>query len=78
MACSLRAPALCTLRRLWTRPCVGLYGHEAPAWPQRWHPVGKQARWLVATNVDKSRGLDISVASVWEAFEQLWTEQGKR
>lgn len=59
-------------------PCVGLYGHEAPAWPQRWHPVGKQARWLVATNVDKSRGLDVSVSSVWEAFEQLWTEHGKR
>jgi len=28
--------------------------------------------------VDKSRGLDVSVSSVWEAFEQLWTEHGKR
>jgi ADP-heptose:LPS heptosyltransferase len=53
-------------------PCVGLYGHEAPAWPERWHPVGTKTRWLVAKKEDASGGLDIPIEDVWEAFESLW------
>ena len=58
-------------------PCVGLYGKEAPVWPERWHPVGIHAHWLVAENEDKSGGLDVSVVAVWEAFDQLWIARAK-
>ena len=53
-------------------PCVGLYGNEAPVWPERWHPVGAKARWLVAKDEDENGGLDIPIAAVWEAFRMLW------
>ena len=50
-------------------PVVGLYGGGAPVWPARWHPIGAQARWLVADTVRPDGTLDIPVGEVVEALE---------
>jgi ADP-heptose:LPS heptosyltransferase len=52
-------------------PVVGLYGGGAPVWPARWHPVGPQARWLVADTARPDGTLDIPVGAVVEALEAL-------
>lgn len=54
------------------KPCVGLYGNTSPEWPERWHPVGENACWLVAEKELDSGELDISVSDVLDAFERLW------
>lgn len=52
-------------------PVVGLYGGGAPVWPARWHPVGPQARWLVADMARPDGTLDIPVGAVVEALTAL-------
>ena len=53
-------------------PCVGLFGHAAPMWPERWHPIGTNARWLVAEKVDEQNGLQIAPEKAIECLEGIW------
>jgi hypothetical protein len=56
--------------------CVGLYGPEAPAWPERWHPLGPRAQWITSDKVDsrkldsKGGALAIDVGLVLKAIER--------
>ncbi len=53
-------------------PCFGLYGAEAPMWPQRWHPLGSHARWESTSERTPSGGLDVDAEVVANWFLDLW------
>jgi len=44
--------------------CVGLYGPNAPEWPERWHPVGPRAHWITAERIASDGALEIEVTEV--------------
>lgn len=44
--------------------CMGLYGPDAPAWPERWHPVGPRAHWITAKRLASDGALEIEVSEV--------------
>lgn len=46
---------------------VGLYGSEAPVWPERWRPIGPQVSVLTAQALASDGGLDLPVAAVLAA-----------
>jgi len=48
-------------------PCVGLYGPDAPEWPQRWAPLGPSVRLCVARTRTEEGQLDLSVEEVLDA-----------
>lgn len=58
-------------------PCVGLFGKKAPAWPERWHPVGLNARWLAGETDAATNSLDIPSEAVWEELNSLWSSVSK-
>ena len=52
-------------------PVVGLYGDWAPVWPERWHPLGPHAQWMVTGSHTPSGGLDIPVDDVVQCLETI-------
>jgi len=52
-------------------PCVGLFGAEAPVWPERWRPIGPQANWIAVTEEAPEGGLAIPVDAVVDRLLQL-------
>lgn len=46
---------------------VGLYGKEAPVWPERWKPIGRDVQVFTAHRLDDADGLDIEVEAVLAA-----------
>lgn len=46
---------------------VGLFGEDAPVWPQRWRPIGPRVEVLTAPGLAADGGLDIPVATVLAA-----------
>jgi len=53
------------------RACVGLYGTDAPTWPERWHPMGYRAAWIATSDRTQSGHLAIEVIEVSSALAQL-------
>lgn len=53
-------------------PCVGLYGHRPPVWPERWAPIGQHAAWIAAQGSTKTETLEIEVEAVWTLLTDLW------
>ena len=54
--------------------CVGLYGPNAPEWPERWHPVGPRAHWITAKRLASDGALEIEVAEVLEKILSVLSE----
>lgn len=48
---------------------VGLYGTEAPVWPQRWRPIGPRVTVLSTDRLADDGGLDLDAAQVQSAAE---------
>ncbi len=48
---------------------VGLYGTEAPVWPERWRPLGAHVTVLTASQLAADGGLDVSVEAVVSAAQ---------
>lgn len=58
-------------------PVLGLYGSEAPAWPDRWAPIGPRVS-LCVTEAHLDDGtLDLSVTDVMEAGLQALNVSGR-
>lgn len=53
------------------RACVGLYGTDAPTWPERWHPMGYRAAWIATSDRTQSGHLAIEVTEVSSALAEL-------
>jgi ADP-heptose:LPS heptosyltransferase len=51
--------------------CVGVFGAEAPVWPERWRPIGPQADWIAVTEEAPEGGLAIPVDAVVDRLLQL-------
>ena len=58
-------------------PCLGLYGSEAPAWPDRWAPIGPSVSLCVTSNRHADGTLDLSVTEVMEACLKALTGNGR-
>ena len=58
-------------------PCLGLYGSEAPAWPDRWAPIGPSVSLCVTSNRHADCTLDLSVTEVMEACLKALTGNGR-
>lgn len=52
-------------------PVVGLFGGEAPVWPERWRPLGPRVQVVVAEGVEEGSGLALTTAEIIEAIEEL-------
>ena len=52
-------------------PVVGLFGGEAPVWPERWRPLGPRVQVVVADGVEEGSGLALTTAEILEAIEKL-------
>jgi ADP-heptose:LPS heptosyltransferase len=50
--------------------CLGLYGPNAPEWPQRWHPLGSKAHWITAKRLSDEGALDIQVDEVVSSIQR--------
>jgi len=48
-------------------PCLGLYGNQAPAWPDRWAPIGPSVSLCVASDRLDNGTLDLGVTDVMNA-----------
>mgnify|MGYP005741135193 CR=1 FL=1 len=48
-------------------PCLGLYGKDAPEWPQRWAPLGPSVKICVSKTFTVSGHLDLAVDEVLAA-----------
>lgn len=59
-------------------PVVGLFGGEAPVWPERWRPLGPRVKVVVAEGVEEGSGLALSTAEIIEAIEQLTAKDAAR
>lgn len=60
-------------------PVVGLFGGEAPVWPERWRPLGPRVKVVVAEGVEEGSGLALSTAEIIAAIEKLTaTDAGRR
>jgi ADP-heptose:LPS heptosyltransferase len=60
-------------------PVVGLFGGEAPFWPERWRPLGPRVKVVVAEGVEEGSGLALSTAEIIAAIEKLTaTDAGRR
>lgn len=57
-------------------PVLGLYHSEAPAWPQRWAPIGPAARVFVTDRRTPSGHLELDVAQVIAAAERAMSTSG--
>jgi ADP-heptose:LPS heptosyltransferase len=51
--------------------CIGLYGSDAPEWPERWHPLGPNARWLTAKHGSNDGTLTIEIDRVLDALAEI-------
>lgn len=49
---------------------VGLYGAKPPVWPERWHPLGPNMRWIATDMTDDMGGLEITVDRVLQALSE--------
>ena len=52
--------------------CLGLYGPNAPEWPQRWHPLGPKAHWITAKRLTDEGALDIQVDEVLASMQDVF------
>lgn len=57
-------------------PVLGLYHSGAPAWPQRWAPLGPAARVFVTDSRTPSGHLELDVARVIASAEQAMSTSG--
>jgi ADP-heptose:LPS heptosyltransferase len=52
-------------------PVVGLFGGEAPVWPQRWKPIGPHVEVLVAAGEADDGGLDLRPEEIVAAAARI-------
>ena len=48
-------------------PCLGLYGNQAPTWPERWSPIGPAVNLCMASASLDNGTLELSVTDVMSA-----------
>ena len=51
-------------------PVIGLYHTAAPAWPQRWAPIGPHVKVLTTGSISDSGHLDLSTSEVLKAMQK--------
>ena len=58
-------------------PSLGLYGNQAPAWPDRWAPIGPSVNLCVASSLLDNGTLDLSVTDVMDACLRALTSSAQ-
>lgn len=58
-------------------PCLGVYGTQAPSWPDRWAPIGPSVHLCVTSTRQDDGTLDLSVPDVMDACLQALTASGR-